>query len=108
MDTTTGYRWTISAVTAPHPWAEGTADDLTGAWTTALRAARAGLLGGQLPDLAISVNGQPEAILFPRRDPAGAVDAAEVTASLVEMHQGATAHLIAALLTRPPTDFKLT
>jgi hypothetical protein len=70
------------------PGRPGAAPGLAEAWTAALRAACAGLLGDQLPDLVVTIDGQPEAILFPRRDQSGALDAAEVTADLGEVYQG--------------------
>jgi hypothetical protein len=97
----TSHHWTISAVGAGEAFDAGVADTWTDTWTEALRAARRALLDEQLSDLQLAIDGRPEAILCPGRDASGALDPAEVTADLAEMHQGATAHLIADQLTAP-------
>ncbi len=97
----TSHHWTISAIGAGEAFAADVADTWTDAWTGALRAARRGLLDGQLPDLQVAIDGRPEAVLSPGRDPSGAPDPAWVTAALVELRQSATAHLVADQLTAP-------
>lgn len=61
------------------------------AWLAALAAGRAALLSGDLATLAISVDGELEALLDPCRDAAGTLDAAAVTAELLEIYQSSTA-----------------
>lgn len=99
----TTYRWAISAIGSTAPLRTGVAATLTDTWTAALHAGRAALLAGDLPDLAVHVADQLEALLHPGRDRAGALNPAEVTARLVEIHQGATGHLITDLITQPST-----
>jgi hypothetical protein len=99
----TTYRWAISAIGSAAPLRSGVEETLTDTWTTALRSGRHALLTGELDDLAIHVDDQLEALLSPGRDSAGAIDPAEITASVLEMHQGATAHLITDLITQPST-----
>ncbi|MGQ0480408.1 MAG: hypothetical protein ACT4O0_05185 [Pseudonocardia sp.] len=95
----TSHHWVISAIGAGEAFAAGAADTWSDAWTCALRAAYRALLDGQLPDLQVAIDGRPEAILSPGRDSSGALDSARITAALVELHQGATAHLVADQLT---------
>jgi hypothetical protein len=97
----TSHHWTISPICASDTFAAGAADTWTGTWTEALRAVRRALLDEQLPDVQLAIDGRPEAVFSPGRDASGALDPQEVTAALVEMHQGATAHLIADQLTAP-------
>jgi hypothetical protein len=67
----------------------------------ALAAARAALLAGDLDTLAISINGNLEALLDPARGYAGTLDVEDVNAALVEIYQSATVEeVLAALVPR--------
>lgn len=100
----TRHHWSIRAIGAGEDFAAGCANTWTDTWTAALRAARQALLAGELPDLQVAIDGRPDAVLSPGRDRAGVLDPAEVTAALVELHQGATVHLVTDLLTAVGTD----
>ena len=95
-------------MTQPHRWAiyrdpagrdvvrTGTAASVVDAWTAALVAGRAVLLDGTVTDLAIAVDDEIPTVLYsPARDESGRLDAAAVTTTLVEIHQGQTAALVA-------------
>jgi hypothetical protein len=97
MDTTHAHHWTISAIdAAAHRGA--TAATLNDAWLQALTAGRAALLGAHLDTLAITINGELEALYSPGRDARGLLDPAEITADLVDIHQSTTAADIAEQL----------
>ncbi|MPZ64539.1 MAG: hypothetical protein GEU83_03140 [Pseudonocardiaceae bacterium] len=94
--TTDTHRWavtTIAAAGTDHPlYHAGTSATRTEAWTQALAAGRAALLNGDLDTLAIGVDDEhPSALYTPARDTHGGLDAAQVTAALVEIHQAVTA-----------------
>lgn len=98
MTTTNQHRWAISAIDSTTEHGGGAAATVTDAWIAALAAGRAALLAGHLDTLAVAIDGEVEAMLDPGRDAGGRLEAAAVTATLVEMHQGATAHLITDLI----------
>jgi hypothetical protein len=77
----------------------GTAATRTEAWTRALAAGRAALLAAELGTLAVTVDDDvPTAHYTPGRDELGALDPAQVTAALVEIHQAVTAGELAEQL----------
>lgn len=100
----TTHRWAITAIGCSNVLSAGTAPTLTDTWTAALRVGRAALLSGDLGDLAIRIGDRLEAQITPGRDHAGVINPEELTQSLVEVHQAATAHLIAEALTRQPDN----
>jgi hypothetical protein len=94
MNTANAHRWAITNIGGEtHPEA----------WTRALAAGRAALLAGELDTLAITVDDEdPAALYSPARDERGALDPADVTAVLVEIHQNATAAMLADRLVAGP------
>ncbi|MQA15230.1 MAG: hypothetical protein GEV09_13990 [Pseudonocardiaceae bacterium] len=102
MTTTTAnsHYWAITAIGADTPaHRAGTAATRTETWTHALAAGRAALLAGELATLAVTVDDEhPSALYDPARDSCGALDPAQVTAALVEIHQAVTAGDLAAQL----------
>ncbi|MGQ0480976.1 MAG: hypothetical protein ACT4O0_08115 [Pseudonocardia sp.] len=98
MDTTSDYRWSIANIGSTTAHRSGSAANLTQAWTAALTAGRTGLLSGELDTLAVSVNGELEALHTPGFRADGSLDPGALTADLVEIHQGATEHKLAEQL----------
>jgi hypothetical protein len=99
------HHWGITSIsgtgTASHR--AGTATSRTEAWTQALAAGRAALLAGELATLAVTVDDDvPTAHYAPGRDEDGALDPAQVTAALVEIHQAVTAGDLADQLAAGP------
>lgn len=97
--------WSISGIDQRTDYRSGATANLSQAWLAALSAGRAALLAGRLPNLAVYINGELEAMLSPGRNHTGQLDPAEITAALVEIHQGATAGELIDQLTadHPPT-----
>lgn len=91
------HRWTIAAVEGGGPpHRSGTAASHAEAWLQALATGRAALLAGALESLAVAVgDDRPTALYSPARDERGALDPADVTADLVEIHQDVTAGEVA-------------
>jgi hypothetical protein len=90
MDFSNNNCWTITSIASTTVYRGDVAATLPTAWLAALAAGRAALLSGDLATLAISVNGQLEALLDPGRDAAGELDPAAVTDDLLEIYQSAT------------------
>lgn len=68
-------------------------------------ASPATLLAGDLDTLAVTVDDQhPSALYTPGRDEHGALDPAQVTAALVEIHQAVTAGDLADQVTGGPVE----
>jgi hypothetical protein len=65
------HRWATSGTGADTELRGGGAATITHAWTAALAAGRAALLAGELHTLAVTINGQFEALHTPGRDRAG-------------------------------------
>ena len=91
MDSLNEHRWAITSIGDTTIYRSDPAPTRGQAWLAALAAGRAALLSGGLATLAISVDGQLEALLDPGREAAGALYAAAVTAELLEIYQSATA-----------------
>ena len=92
--TATAYDWAITAIgdqtTTPHR--AGHATSHAAAWTAALRAARIALLAGELDTLTVTIGDQHCGALYtPARDLHGRIDPDQLTATLIELHQAATA-----------------
>jgi hypothetical protein len=101
MTTTHSHPWTITSISGIGTPAHraGTAPTHTEAWTHALAAGRAALLAAEVDTLAVTVDDEvPTALYTPGRDELGALDPAQVTAALVEIHQAVTAGELAAQL----------
>jgi hypothetical protein len=101
MTTTTAntHHWAITSISGIGTPAHraGTAATRTQAWTHALAAGRAALLAGELDTLAVTVDDDvPTALYDPARHEHGALDPAQVTTALVEIHQAVTAGELAA------------
>jgi hypothetical protein len=73
------------------------------AWSQAL-AGRAALVAGDLDTLAATIDDDPlcSVLYSPARHDHGALDPAEVTAALLEIHQIATIGDLTDMLTQPP------
>ena len=104
MNTANAHRWAITNIGGdPGQQRAGVAETHPEAWTRALAAGRAALLAGELDTLAITVDDEdPAALYSPARDERGALDPADVTAVLVEIHQNATAAMLADRLVAGP------
>ncbi|MGH3528532.1 MAG: hypothetical protein ACRDRF_06160 [Pseudonocardiaceae bacterium] len=99
MTTTEPVSWAITTIGSDTAVASAEAADHTTAWTAALRAARAALLTGELPTVAVTIGEDHCGALYsPARDEHGRIDPTALTAGLVELHQAATAGEIAHLL----------
>ncbi len=99
MTITAPVSWTIAAIGSDTVTDSAQAADHTTAWTAALRAARAALLTGDLDTLAVTIGDNHGGALYcPARDEHGHIDPHALTASLVDLHQAATAGEIAHLL----------
>jgi hypothetical protein len=62
------------------------------AWTAALRAGRTALLAGELDSLAVTIDDHHCGALYtPARDLHGCIDPDQLTATLIDLHQAATA-----------------
>ncbi|MGH3825023.1 MAG: hypothetical protein ACRDRA_19630 [Pseudonocardiaceae bacterium] len=104
MTTIGPVSWTITAIGSDTAVASAEAIDHNAAWTAALRAARAALLTGELPTLAVTIGEDHCGALYnPARDEHGRIDPTALTAGLMELHQAATASEIAHLLGDHPT-----
>jgi len=103
MNTANAHRWAIKNIGDPGQHRAGVAATHSDAWVQALAAGRAALLGGDLDTLAVIVDDEdPAALYSPARDEHGVLDAADVTADLVEIHQNATAAVLADRLVAGP------
>ncbi len=98
MNTTQEHRWSITAISATTVHRQGVASGLPYTWTEALTAGRVALLAGELDTLAVSIDGELEAMHTPGLTTDGTLDPQDLTAALVEIHQCVTAHLLAEQL----------
>lgn len=103
MTTLAPIPWIITAIGSTTAVASAHAADHTAAWTAALRAARSALLTGELDTLAVTIGDDHCGALYtPARDDHGHVNPHQLTATLIDLHQAATAGELADQLTTPP------
>lgn len=98
------HHWAITTIGTGTPaHRTGSAATHTDAWTHALATGQAALLAGELATLAVTVDDTHPRVLYdPARDDNGALDPAQVTAALVELHQAVTAADLAHQLATGP------
>lgn len=101
--TTEPIYWTITAIGSTAPHASDHAPDHTAAWTAALRAGRTALLNGQLDTLSVTIgDNHCGALLNPARDQHDQINPNQLTTTLLDLHQAATASELADQLTAAP------
>jgi hypothetical protein len=92
--TASAYDWAITAISGQTttPYRAGRATSHAAAWTAGVRAGRTALLAGELDSLAVTIDDHHCGALYtPARDLHGCIDPDQLTATLIDLHQAATA-----------------